>query len=240
MRSDTRPYWLRRTMDGWRDWNTRHFLAPQFDAVGAGLFATRPGAVEITGRGISAGVHLHLLASADSPIRLTCWPGPGEEAGITLGDYVLLTGATRILAANHITIGDACMLARGVVVSDCDWHGLYDRVTATGETAPVVLRRNVWVGDGAFIGKGVTIGEHSVVGARAVVTRDVPPHVVVAGNPARIVKELDPAAPRRDRSALFTDALATQRYMDEAWRRQHAGNTLWGWLRSRLAPSPRD
>ncbi|GIS36486.1 MAG: hypothetical protein Ct9H90mP7_4940 [Candidatus Neomarinimicrobiota bacterium] len=56
---------------------------------------------------------------------------------------------------------------------------------------PIKLEENVWVGDRAVICKGVTIGKNSIVGAGAIVTKDVPPNVVVPGNPAKIVKELD-------------------------------------------------
>lgn len=55
---------------------------------------------------------------------------------------------------------------------------------------PIVIRDNVWIGGGAIVLAGVTVGENSVVGAGAVVTKDVPPNVVVVGNPARVVREL--------------------------------------------------
>ena len=55
---------------------------------------------------------------------------------------------------------------------------------------PIVIQDNVWLGGGAIVLAGVTVGENSVVGAGAVVTKDVPPNVVVVGNPARIVKQL--------------------------------------------------
>jgi acetyltransferase-like isoleucine patch superfamily enzyme len=57
-------------------------------------------------------------------------------------------------------------------------------------TAPVRIRDNVWIGMGAVILKGVEIGENSVVAAGAIVTKSVPPNVVVAGNPAVVVKQL--------------------------------------------------
>jgi maltose O-acetyltransferase len=59
------------------------------------------------------------------------------------------------------------------------------------ESRPVTIGKNVWLGAGSAILKGVNIGENSVVGFGAVVTDDVPPNCVVAGNPARIVKTLD-------------------------------------------------
>jgi acetyltransferase-like isoleucine patch superfamily enzyme len=56
--------------------------------------------------------------------------------------------------------------------------------------APVVLEEDVWVGANAMILKGVTVGRASIVGAGAVVTKDVPPNSIVAGNPARIIGEV--------------------------------------------------
>lgn len=223
-------------MLGFEAWWLNARLAPQFDALGDGAMATHPWSVELFGAGISAGRHLHILSSRDAPVRLTTWPTPGGEARITLGDCVLLTGGVRLLAARAIEIGDGCMLARSACVTDCDWHGLYDRVTAVVEPAPVRLGTNVWVGDGAFIGKGVTVGDNAVIGARAVVVKDVPANTIVAGNPAQPVKALDPDAPRRTRMDLYADAGAVSQYFDDSWRAAHAGNSTLGWLRARLAP----
>ena len=95
------------------------------------------------------------------------------------------------MAAEHISIGDACMFAHGSHISDADWHGIYDRSEPVGNTKPVVLKDNVWIGDSAIVCKGVTIGENSIIGAGAVVTKDVPPNSIFAGNPAKLVKTLD-------------------------------------------------
>ncbi len=123
-----------------------------------------------------------------------------------IGDHTLLNGAL-IMCEEEITIGSYCLISWNVGIADSDFHPLdpearkrdailmnpYTGVTGPRPpipTKPVRIGDNVWVGMGAIILKGVTIGENSVVGAGAVVARDVPPNVVVAGNPAQIVKKL--------------------------------------------------
>jgi maltose O-acetyltransferase len=89
-------------------------------------------------------------------------------------------------------VGDDCILGSCVIV-DTDYHSVeVDRrgPEAVVESHPVVIGRNVWVAGRASVLKGVTIGEDSVVGYGAVVTADVPAGVVVAGNPARVVRKL--------------------------------------------------
>ena len=240
MRRDHRPAWMRRLAFAHNRWRTRHFLAPQFESLGPDAHVTRPDAVEVFGAGITAGAYLHILSSPDNPVRLTSWPAPGTKAQLRLGDGVLLTGGVRILAAKSIAIGDGCMLAHAATVTDCDWHGLYDRVVAVDNAQPVTLAPNVWVGDGAFIGKGVSIGENAVIGARAVVTKDVPANVVVAGNPAVVVKALDPDAPRRTRMELRDNADAVNAFLEAAWLAENAGNSTLDWLRSQLWPKRGD
>ena len=95
------------------------------------------------------------------------------------------------MAAESIEIGDACMFAHGAYISDADWHGIYDRSEPVGSTKPIILKDNVWIGDSAIVCKGVTIGENSIIGAGAVVTKNIPANVVAAGNPAKVVKNLD-------------------------------------------------
>ena len=95
------------------------------------------------------------------------------------------------MAAESITIGDACMIAHGAYISDADWHGIYDRAEPVGNTKPVILEDNVWIGDSAIVCKGVTIGKNSIIGAGAVVTKNVPPNSIFAGNLAKLVKSLE-------------------------------------------------
>ena len=114
------------------------------------------------------------------------------QARIRIGDNVFLNGM-RFACAELIEVGDDCILA-DCRIFDTDMHSILPNRRsddALVATSPVRLHRNVWVGAAAIILKGVTIGENSVVGAGAVVSRDVPPNVVVAGNPARVVKHLE-------------------------------------------------
>ena len=78
-----------------------------------------------------------------------------------------------------------------------------------------------------------------MVAAGAVVTRDVPAHVVIAGNPARVVKELDPARIIKTRMDYFADPAGLARFFDGVERDVLAGNTFWHWLRSVVRPSYR-
>lgn len=240
MRRDHRPYWMHQLWENFENAWTRHFLEPHFDALGQKPKIVRPWHVEVFGPNIRAGDHIHLIASAADPIRFTVW-SPKHQAGrIDIGDFVFMAGGTRILAAGQIEIGDNCLIAREATITDCDWHSLYDRVDPDPPFKPVKLGNNVWIGDGAFIGKGVTIGDHAVVGARSIVTKDVEPYAVVAGNPAKVIKRLDPDTPMRTRADLLGAGPDTDRFFENAYRSTMAGNSTWGWIRSKLLPKRGD
>ncbi|GMG88437.1 acyltransferase [Biformimicrobium ophioploci] len=236
MRRDHRPYWLKKLQLRWRRWRTRYFLVPQFDAIGREPEVMDPGSVQLFGTNICAGDFLHLISTPDNCIRLTTFGHRGKQARISIGDYVLISPGVRISAEESISIGNGCMFAANAYITDSDWHGIYNRTRPFRCTRPVVLEDNVWIGDGATVCKGVTIGENSVVGAGSVVTRDVPANVVVAGNPAKVIKEINPRRRMITREALFSDA-ARQRYnMDALDQMLLEGNSIFGWVRSRLMP----
>lgn len=236
MRRDHRPYWLKRWQLQCRNWRVRHFLLPQFDAVGREPEILDPGSVCVFGSGICLGNYPHLISTPDNCIRLTTLGRRGREAEIRIGDCVLISPGVRISAEQSVTIGNACMIAANVYISDSDWHGLYNRTRPFRCTRPVRLGDNVWIGDSAIICKGVSIGDNSVVGAGSVVTSDVPANTVVAGNPAREIRAINPRRRMLTREALFADTFRQAHNMDELDRMLLKGNTLRGWLRSMLFP----
>lgn len=113
-----------------------------------------------------------------------------------VGD-VIIGDHTRIGLHNTIigpvTIGCHVNLAQGITVTALN-HNFEDsdkRIDEQGvSTAPVIIEDDIWIGANAVILPGVTIGNHSVVAAGAVVTKNVPPHSLVAGVPAKIIKQI--------------------------------------------------
>jgi acetyltransferase-like isoleucine patch superfamily enzyme len=235
VRTDHRPLWLKRALTSYHRLWAERFLYPQFDAVGPGLIVFGPRHVEVNGPRIRLGRDIHMMATADNPIRLTVFAQPGGH--IELGDFSIVLPGARLSSATRISVGKNCMFATNSYVTDADWHDVYDRTAAPGNTAPVVLEDNVWIGDSAIVCKGVTIGENSVVGAGAVVASDIPANSIAAGNPARVIKALDPARELVRRESLFNRERSYEQWIDDFERWVLAPNTLRSWLRSKLAPT---
>ena len=160
--------------------------------------------LHVNGEGISVGDFATFISAPDSHIHLTTWNADKHDGKIEIGDFCLFSPGVRVSAATKIKIGNSCMFANSAYISDSDWHGIYDRALPVGQSKQVTLEDNVWIGDGAIVSKGVTIGKNSIVGARTVVIKDVPPNVIVAGNPAKIVKELDPNKKMISRADMFS------------------------------------
>lgn len=95
------------------------------------------------------------------------------------------TNGGGIIAAREINIGADCLIADHVVIMDDSFHPFSPNVPR--RVAAVNIGRNVWINPGVRILPGVTIGDHSVIGAGAVVTRDIPARSFAAGLPARVV-----------------------------------------------------
>ena len=156
------------------------------------LHSKKPGAVVI-------GDHVSCYAGCSFAL--------GENGHCTIGDFTLLNGAL-IMAEDKIEIGSHCLISWNIGIADSDFHPLEPAqrlIDAQAlapffkgrparpklKTAPVIIADNVWIGMNATILKGVSIGENSVVAAGSVVTKSVPPNVIVAGNPAIVVKKFE-------------------------------------------------
>ncbi|MEO0548990.1 MAG: acyltransferase [Pseudomonadota bacterium] len=240
MRRDPRTFWMyklsRRFEHAYAAWR----VVPYLDRIGPHWLMGNPWAIRVFGAGIEAGASLHIIASSDARVRLSCWAPPGGSARLTFGDACLIAPGCRFMAGEQITIGHGCMFAAGSTVTDCDWHGIYDRTDVHGLTKPVTLGDNVWIGDGAYVGKGITIGDNSIIGARSVVASDIPANAIAVGTPAKVIRTFDPADMKRTRIDMFADAVALNRFFDAAYRDMLKENSTWRWLRTLIAPGKSD
>jgi acetyltransferase-like isoleucine patch superfamily enzyme len=110
---------------------------------------------------------------------------------VIIGDYTRVGLHNTIIGP--VTIGNHVNLAQGITVTalNHNFESPGSRIDEQGvSTKPVTIGNDIWIGANAVILPGVTIGDHSVVAAGAVVTKDVPPHSLVAGVPARIIKQI--------------------------------------------------
>lgn len=111
---------------------------------------------------------------------------------IYLGDHVYINVSCVILDNNEVRIGDHVMIGPTVQIYTAAHDLQAERRIQGWEVAkPVTVGDRVWIGGGAILLPGVSVGANAVVGAGAVVTRDVPANTVVAGNPARVIRRLD-------------------------------------------------
>lgn len=239
MRKDHRPYIVKKAYLKFQKVYTRHFLQPQMASLGKGFAFMRPWHVELFGDPIVIGDYATVIATSDKKIRLSVWPEKPGAGSIHIGRYNLICPGVRISSAVSIAIGDNCMLANGAYITDADWHGIYDRVSV-GRAEPVTLSTNVWVGDSAIICKGVTIGENAIVGAGAIVVDDIPANCIAAGNPARVVKRLDPNETFTTRAHWYADPTRLAREFVQWEQAVLQGNTFFGWLRHLLFPAQGD
>lgn len=171
-------------------------------SVGRGFFvssgATLQGGAHISiGNGFFAGQMLWIEAVRE-------YAGQQFEPVIEIGHGVQCSQNVHIAANTRVVIGDGVLFGSGVHVTD-HAHGTYrGHVQDTpavpparrplAEGRPVLIERNVWLGDGVVVLPGVTIGAGCIVGANSVVSRDLPPGVIAVGAPAVPIKRFDPAS----------------------------------------------
>lgn len=106
---------------------------------------------------------------------------------LKIGKYSGFSGVS-IGCFEKIIIGNNVRVGANVLITDSDWHLDDPRV---GSPKPVIINDNVWLGYGAVVLKGVTIGENTIIGANSVVVKDIPANVYAAGNPCRVIKNMN-------------------------------------------------
>lgn len=124
---------------------------------------------------------------------------------LSIGNYTTIRENTVISSIAGITIGNCTVISNNCIIRDHNSHptspdkrmemcksGFYSDLWSNryAANAPIIIDDNVWIGERAIILKGVIIGKGSIVATNAVVTKDVPPYTIVAGNPARVVKRI--------------------------------------------------
>lgn len=109
-----------------------------------------------------------------------------QDGVMKIGNNVFMNQNVSVTCMESVEIKDRCIIANNVVIVDHD----HDFVNGGFVSAPVKLENDVWIGANATVLKGVTIGEGAIVAAGSVVNKDVPAHTMVAGAPARVVKEI--------------------------------------------------
>ena len=108
---------------------------------------------------------------------------------ITIGKDVFINACCHFQDHGGVVLGDGCLIGHNEVFATLN-HGLAPEDRQTTYPAPIVLGKNVWVGSNATILQGVPIGDNAVVGAGAVVTKDVPENTIVGGVPARVIRHI--------------------------------------------------
>lgn len=121
-----------------------------------------------------------------TPCRLTII----NKAQIVIGEHVDLNGTT-ITAMGKVSIGNYTMIGPNTIIVDHDGHAAWpprERWTNNGPVSEVVIENDVWIGMNCIILKGVRIGTGSIIAAGSIVTKDVEPNSLYAGNPAKKIK----------------------------------------------------
>lgn len=108
-----------------------------------------------------------------------------DDAVLELGQNSFINSNANIRCHKHIKIGDDCAISHNFTVMDSDAHKLDGKLN----TSPVEIGNHVWIGTGVTILRGVKVGDGAVISAGSLVTKDVAPNSLVAGVPAKVIKE---------------------------------------------------
>ena len=115
----------------------------------------------------------------------------GTNSEVIIRNGTVINGPMYIFARRSVQIGEDCLVARGVTVMDSDLHriGVVGRKSTEEDIREVMIGNHCWIGQNATILKGVVIGDGAIVAANSVVTEDVKQNNLVAGIPARVIRE---------------------------------------------------
>jgi acetyltransferase-like isoleucine patch superfamily enzyme len=118
--------------------------------------------------------------------------GSGSDIRVFENGELILNGGycnadIQIVCSQKISIGQGCAIARDVIIRDTDAHEILNSDHAN--TQAVSIGEHVWIGSRAMIMKGVTVGDGAVIAAGAIVTKNVPRRCLVAGVPAKVIRE---------------------------------------------------
>lgn len=149
------------------------------------------------GVGVFAHTGIHLELHADSILKIAGVSifGYGSSicvypnAELSFGNNTYLAGNAVIKCSKSVNIGNDCAISWNVTIMDSDFHSWSIEGEKREISQAVYIEDNVWIGNNVIILKGVTIGRGSIIGAGSVVTKSVPPNTLVAGNPARILRQ---------------------------------------------------
>lgn len=145
---------------------------------------------------ITIGNHTHIKG------ELLVYPETGK---ITIGNYCFIGEDSKLWSAEHIKIGNNVLISHQVNIHDNNAHPIdfndrkkhFEQIITVGHKPQpnlngkeIIIEDDVWIGFNATVLKGVTIGKGAIVAACSVVTKDVPPFTMIAGNPAKIIKKL--------------------------------------------------
>ncbi|HCV15091.1 MAG TPA: acetyltransferase [Rikenellaceae bacterium] len=121
----------------------------------------------------------------------------GRESRAGLGNVII----------GPVSIGNNVIIAQGVVLSGLDHNYKECNITISKQgvsTSLINIEDDVWIGANAVITKGVTIGKHSIIAACSLVNKDVPPFSIVAGNPAKVIKQYNHSSGEWERNNSST------------------------------------
>ena len=174
-----------------KNWLLTRILFPGARLVRFPIYVRGRSAMKL-GEGLTTGVN----------VRLDAFAPYGSLPVLHIGRHVQINDSVHIGAIEQVVIGDHTLIASRVFISDHN-HGNYQILDAAStpdippadrplSSSPVHIGRNVWLGEQVCILPGVTIGDGAIVGANSVVTRNIPPNSIAAGNPARVIRVFDP------------------------------------------------